>query len=38
MKSATSIFCKEIVGKKIKVVFDVDLDEKLKDKYPLNYV
>jgi hypothetical protein len=38
MKTATSNFCKEIIGKKIKVVFDVDLDEKLKDRYPLNYV
>jgi hypothetical protein len=38
MKTATSSFCKEIIGKKIKVVFDVDLDEKLKDRYPLNYV
>jgi len=38
MKTATHNFCNDIVGKKIKVVFDVDLDEKLKDRYPLNYV
>ena len=37
MQSATADFCKGMVGKKIKVVFDTDLDEKLKDRYPLDY-
>ena len=38
MKVATEDFCKTIIGKKINVVFDTELDEKLKDKYPLNYI
>jgi len=38
MQAATSHFCKSMIGKKINVVFDTDLDEKLKDKYPLSYV
>ena len=37
MNMVTKVFCKNIIGKKINVVFDQDLDSKLKDKYPLNY-
>ena len=37
MKDATLIFCKNIIGKIINVVFDKDLNDKLRDNYPLNY-
>lgn len=30
-------FCKDIVGKKIWVVFDPDLDAKIKDNHPIEY-
>ena len=33
MEQITVIFCKEIIGKRINVIFDPDLDEKLRDKY-----
>lgn len=36
-KSCTDVFCKEIMGKHIDVVFDPDLDKKIKDRYPLIY-
>ena len=37
MKMITKVFCENIVGKKIFVVFDQDLDAKLRDNYQLNY-
>lgn len=37
MKEITSVFCSNILGKEIFVVSDLDLDAKLKEKYPLNY-
>ena len=32
-----NVFCNEIIGKEISVVFDPDLNDKLKDHYPLKY-
>ena len=37
MKDCTKDFCYNIIGKQISVVFDEDLDEKLKSNHPLNY-
>lgn len=36
-KACTDVFCREIIGKHINVVFDPDLDEKLKDNFPIRY-
>ena len=37
MMTATKEFCEQIVGKRINVVFDVDLNEKLKYNCKLDY-
>ena len=37
LKECTKAFCENIIEKNIYVVFDEDLDSKLKENHPLNY-